>query len=152
MSTTYKAGAIAHELADRLKVRPGLADLTITESMDSDQGPLITLSDGALTTTHESAIVKVEPQSWPLAKDVLGLDALQYTPHVVKLLWEASPQGGFTTADRLELVAQCVAMGCQVKVYESTSGAGVILADIDNAAKLVATYDPDAFRPLISSQ
>jgi hypothetical protein len=149
---SYKAQAIAHELADRLKVRAGLSALTITESTHSDGSPLITLSDGALTTTHESAIVKVEGASWPLAQDVLGSAALQYTPHVVKLLWEASPAGGLTAKDRLELEGQAVAMGCQVRLYQSSSGAGVVLADIDNEAKLVGVFDPDAYRPLISSQ
>ena len=150
MSTTYKAQAIAHELADRLKVSLALA---VSESFDSDQNPLIQLGD-ALTTGSEAALVKVEPADWPLAKDILGNSALQYTPHVVKLLWEAhhSSTAGFTAADRLQLMARAAEMGCEVRVYESSYGDGVVLADIDDEDKLVTAVSPDAWHPLISQQ
>jgi protein-disulfide isomerase len=151
MPTTYKATAISADLADRIKVRPGLKALALVQSFSAGGDPLINLGTG-VATTNRAAIVKTQAQPWTLAQDILGNAALQYTPHVIKLLWEASPAGGFTAEDRAQLQMQASAMGCQIKLYQTASGSGVVLADIDNEAKLVATFDPDAYRPLISSQ
>lgn len=151
MSTTAKALKMAAELADRLKVLSGFAALGIVVSSDTDQNPLITLGS-SVATGAEAAIVKIEPVSWPLAQDILGNTANQFTPHVVKLLWEASSGGGFTAKDRAQLVATAAKMGCKVELYQSTSGAGVVLADIDNSAKLVAEIEADPYYPMISSQ
>ena len=163
MSTTFKAQAIAHELADRLKVRPAINALGVAEATDADLNPIITIgvidltADPAGVTTVACAILKVEPQSWPLAQDILGNAAIQFTPHVIKILKEAGPAGtptggGLSSSAVLELLAQCTQMGCRVEIYETESGGGVELADIDDATHLVDAYDPDAYHPLISSQ
>ena len=163
MSTTFKAQAIAHELADRLKVRTATAALGVVESTDSDLNPLILIGTVDLAaapvaaTTVAAALVKVVPQSWPLAKDILGNTAIAYTPHTIQILKEAGPAGtptggGLSSSAVLELLAQCAAMGCTVEIYETTSGSGVVLADIGAAAKLVDTYSPDQYYPVISSQ
>ena len=151
MSTTAKAIKLAAELADRLKVRGGLFALGVTQKFDTDQNPLIYIGSG-VATTNEAAIIKIEPIDWPLAVDVFGNAAIEYTPHSIHILQEAAPAGGLSSKDKLDIYLQCAAMGTEVKLYESTSGAGVVLADIDDATKLKETYAPDAYRPMISSQ
>lgn len=152
MSTTYKAQAIAYELADRLKVRAGLvaAELDVVVSFDTDKNPLIQI--GTLASTDEGALLKVVPADWPLAEDILGNTAFQFTPHAIHVLWEAAPLGGLTSIEKAEILAQVSAMGCEVRLYESSSGAGVVLADIDDSAKFKGSIPPDARYPLISQQ
>lgn len=163
MATTFKALCIANELADRMKVRPALNTLGVGQATDTDLNPIITIGVVDLTatpvaaTTVAAALVKVEPLAWPLAQDILGNTALQYTPHVIRILKEAGPAGtptggGLSSSAVLELLAQCAGMGCRVEIYETTSGSGVVLADIDAATKLVDAYDPSAYYPVISSQ
>jgi hypothetical protein len=45
-------------------------------------------------------------------------------------------------------------MGCEVKLYESSHGGGVVAADISDETKLVTGGDrwSDLYHPLISSQ
>ena len=163
MATTFKAGAIANELADRMKTRPALNTLVVGQATAADLNPIITIGTLDLTatpvaaTTVAAALVKVIPQSWPLAQDILGNTAIQYTPHTIQILKEAGPAGtptggGLTSSAVLELLAQCAAMGCTVEIYETASGSGVLLADLGAAAKLVDTYSPDQYYPVISSQ
>lgn len=151
MSTSYKAQAIAHELADRLAKRSAaLAALVLVESFDTDQNPLIAIGTQA-SSDAEAFLIKVMPVSWPLAQDILGNSALQFTPHVIKVLKEASSTG-VTSADILQVLAQVADMGCEVKLYESSHGGGVVAADISDETKLVGDRWPDLYRPLISSQ
>jgi hypothetical protein len=147
-STTYKAQAIAAELADRLKVRSSLA---VAVSQDTDKNPLIQVGS-ALTTGSEACLIKVEAANWPEAQDVLGNAALAFTPHTIRMLQEAAPAGGLTSADKLQILAQVAAMGTEVKLCESSSGSGVVVADLSDDTKVVSSYAPDAWRPLISQQ
>lgn len=150
MASSFKALAIAHELADRLKVRNLGVASAVTESVDSsDSNPTITI--GTLASTNRCAYLKVKPVNWSLFTDVLGLAQNIYTPHVVQILIEASPLGGLTNADKLDLMAQASAMGTVVELYQTNSG-GFVIADLGNAAKLVETYYPDAWHPLVSGQ
>src|SRR5690348_11168024 len=70
VSTTAKAIALAHELADRLKNRKAISALTIVESFDTDQNPLIALGTQA-SSDSAAFLIKIEPVSWPLAQDIL---------------------------------------------------------------------------------
>lgn len=164
MTTTYKAQAIAHELADRLKIRPALAALGVVEAFDSaDQNPLILIgavnlaSNPVAATTVAAAVVKVEPAAWPLAQDIFGNTAIAYAPHEIHILTEAGPAGtptggGLSAAALLELLAQVAAMGTAVNLYQSSTGSGLVYANIDDATKLVDTYAPNVWQPLISQQ
>lgn len=150
MATTYKAGAIAHELADRLKVRTLGNSQGVSESVDSnDSNPTITI--GTLASTNRCALLKVKPVDWPLVKDVLGLAQNVYTPHVIQILIEAAPLGGLTTADKLDLLAQVASMGTIVEIYETASG-GFVSGDLGTASKLKETYHPDQWHQLVSAQ
>lgn len=164
MSTTKKSQAIAHELADRLRARPNVAALGIVETYDAtDHHPLILIGAIDLTaspvgaTTVACAVLKVEPADWPLAQDVFGNAALSFAPHSIHILKEAGPAGnptggGLSASAELELLLQSAAMGTEVRLYETTSGSGVVYANIDDETKLKAAYAPDAYRPLISQQ
>lgn len=150
MATSYKAGAIAHELADRMKVRALGVASAVVESVDaSDSNPLITI--GTLGTGNRCALVKVKPVDWSLAQDILGLSQPVYTPHVIQVLWEAAAGGGLTSSDKMDLIGQLTAMGTIVELYETNSG-GFVSADLGTASKLRETYHPDQWHQLVSAQ
>jgi hypothetical protein len=150
MSTTAKAIAMAHELADRLKNRKAISALTVVESFDTDQNPLIAIGTQA-SSDSAAFLVKVMPVSWPLAQDILGNSAFQYTPHEIRVLKEASSTG--TTSEMIaQVYAQVAEMGADFKLYESSHGGGVVAADIGDDTKAITESWPDLYRPLISSQ
>jgi hypothetical protein len=150
MATTFKAGTIAHELADRLKVRALGVASAVTESVDStDSNPTIQI--GTLASTNRCALIKVKPVDWPLAKDILGLSQPVFTPHVIQVLIEAAPLGGLTTSDKLDLFAQLASMGTIVEIYETASG-GFVSANLGDSTKLKETYHPDQWHQLVSAQ
>ncbi len=154
MATTQKALSIAHKLKAELLLRPVLSGLTIVEGLDSTSGdPVITI--GTVSTTGNAcAYIKVMPVSWALAKDIFGNAQQVYAPHNVKVLKEAPPGSGLTAGEILQIEAACAATGCEVKLYQSSSGGGVLVADIDNEAKLVSggKFNIDPTHILISSQ
>jgi len=149
MATSFKAQSIAHELADRLKAR----GIVLVESFDTDSNPLITIGDGV--AGHQNALVKVLPLNWPLAKDVLGNTAFQYTPHVVQLGTETDAGGSssvLTIANLMPILQQSGDMGCRVEWYESANGVAPTAAILGDATKLKASYDPDLYHPVINGQ
>lgn len=161
MANSYKALAIAHELADKLKARQALA---VVESFDTDNNPLITL--GAGSPGGANFVIKVAAVDWPLGQDVLGLAQNVFSPHVIAVASEADPAGGAgadptTRAQLLPVIGQCMAMGCETRWYESASGvapsAGTITAGATGTqafgpTNLKATYAPDVYHALISQQ
>lgn len=152
MPTTSKAIQIARKLKQELALRPGFTALTITEGVASDGNPTITV--GTLATGTASAYIKVTPFDWALAKDILGNAQIPYGPQTIKILTETSPGGTLTVGQLAQLQGAAVEMGCQVKRYQSTNGAGVVIADIDNEAKLITsgTFEPDIWHasPVVS--
>jgi hypothetical protein len=150
MATTYKAQAMAKELADRLKARLN-ASLALVQGFDTDQSPYISI--GAGTAASASAMIKVMPVDWPLAQDILGLTANSYTPHKICFVTEARATNGayLTRAQLILILGQLLLMGSKVEWYESTNGDSPDLDDI-TAAKLVASFEPDLYYPMISSQ
>jgi hypothetical protein len=158
MANSYKALAIAHELADRLKQRLPAA-LKVTESFDTDGNPLISINDGTPIAGEANAILKVAAIAWPEVKDVLGLDQTVFTPHVISLATEADYAGAtdnvadpMTRAQLLPILGQALAMGCRVDWYESATGVAPSAATIADATKLKATYQPDVYHALVSNQ
>lgn len=165
MANSYKALAIAHELADKLKARLPSTQI-VTESFDTDNNPLVSISDGSPAAGEANFVIKVAAVDWLLAQDVLGLAQNVFSPHVIALATEADPAGGAgadptTRAQLLPVLAQCLAMGCETRWYESTNGvapsAGTITAGGAAGAafgptNLKATYAPDVYHALISQQ
>jgi hypothetical protein len=153
MATTKKALAMAEELVSELRQRQKA--LAVALSYDTDGSPLVKVGDGG--NGDAGALIKIMPISWPLAKDILGLDAQMFHPHVVKLGVELNNVGGGgadinTWAIQLLIVAACVSKGARVEVYGSANGTAPNVADLANAAKLAAVYEPSAQYPMISSQ
>lgn len=150
MATTYKAQALAKELADRIKARLNGA-LTLAQGFDTDQNPYISI--GAGVAGQPNAIIKVMPVDWPLAQDVLGLTASQYTPHKIAFVTETvATNGSYLTApQQILLLGQILLMGSKVEWYKSSNGDSPDLDDI-TAAKLIASFEPDLYYPMISSQ
>mgnify|MGYP001367725967 CR=1 FL=1 len=141
-----KASALSHELADRLRSR---SSLTLVESF-SGSAPVISIGSGSTTT--RSAVITTADADWPEAKDILGLTALKYTPHVVKLITEAAPAGGLTPQDTVNLLGQLADMGAVVEWWQSASGTGPSLAALATPSNLKATFHPDNQYRLISGQ
>lgn len=174
--TSYKSIALANQLADWLKARLGTST-SVLQGFDTGDGaftnpPIIYVCPAADTTVkadgtnatagHANFQIKVCPVPWATAQDVLGNPAIEYTPHVIRLITEADPTGGAgsdptTRAQLLAVTAQLTQMGTRVEWYETANGtAPTIAADPNEAtpgtATLRTTWDPDFYRPLISAQ
>jgi hypothetical protein len=155
MATTKKALAMAEELVSELKQRQSA--LAVALSYDADGSPLVKVGTGVAGT--KGGLIKIQPISWPLAKDILGLDAQMFHPHVVKLNVEANYEGSndgildINTWDvQLLLVAACVSKGARVELYLSTNGTGPNATDLADATKLKASWETNAQYPMVSSQ
>jgi hypothetical protein len=158
-TVSYKAQAIAHELADKLKQRLSLTPtMIVTEAVDpADSYPYISISDGTPATLEPNFIIKVNIADWANGLDVLGLAQTQFTPHRIQVATEADTTGGAaadptTRAQLLPVIGQCLAMGCAVEWWEEAAGTIPALTTFTTAAKLKATYYPDQQYPLISQQ
>jgi hypothetical protein len=155
VATTKKALAMADELVSELNQRQSA--LAVSQSYDTDGSPLVKVGSGVAGT--KGGLIKIMPISWPLAKDVLGLSAEIFTPHVVRLNVEANYAGANdniadinTWVEQLLLVSACVTKGARTEVYLSTNGTGPNATDINDATKLVASFEPNMQYPMISSQ
>jgi hypothetical protein len=149
---TAKAHSIAKDIASNLKLRQ--SGLAVTESIDSDQLPLVRIGTGVAGTA--GALIKVVPQDWPLAKDILGLTALQFGPHKIQVVVEANPSGGAgadinTWAQKLPILGEVLLRGCRVEIYESANTNAPGPEDIV-AGNLKATFDPHPQFGMIANQ
>jgi hypothetical protein len=156
MANSYKAVAIAADLADRLKERGLVPALALVQGFDTDKNPYLKLGAGA--NGGRNAIIKVKAVDWPEALDVLGLAQSVFTPHVIQLVSEANYAGAtdnvvdtLTASDLLKLMAVAMGPGCIVEWYQSAAGTAPTLAAI-LPANLKETVHPDARYPLISAQ
>lgn len=152
-NTTKKALVMADEMISELKQRQSA--LAVSLSYDTDGSPLIRVGTGVAGTA--GGLLKIMPIDWPLAKDILGLAADVYTPHVVKLNVEANNVAGAgadinTWAVQLLLVSVAVTRGARTEVYVSTAGTAPNATDLADSTKLQATFHPNVQYPMISSQ
>lgn len=154
MATTKKALAMADELASELKQRQSA--LAITQSFDTDSNPLIKV--GAGTAGAKGGLIKIMPIAVPYAKDILGLAAEVYTPHVVQIGVEANNAAGAaadvnTWVELMLLIGPVVLRGARVEIYQSANGTAPTAANtVDDSTKLVASFDPSAQYPMVSAQ
>ena len=155
MASTYKAQAIARKLHDSLQLRLQTATYFVNDiSFDTDGSPFFTINDGTPASHEKNWILKVAPVSWPLAKDILGNSAIQYTPHAVQIAWEAgaaSNFGDFAAMDVMKVLGESTLQGCRVELYMRTAGTAVAITDI-TAGNLQGTFEPNQFYPLVDSQ
>lgn len=153
MATTKKALVMADELLAELRIR--LSALTSTLSYDTDLSPLIQC--GAASAGSPGACIKVMPIEWPLVKTSLGLTQEVYTPHVIRVAFEANYAATNdniadvnTWAHMLPIIGACLAKGAKVEVYVETNGTRPT-ASTFAAAKLVSTFDSLQY-PMVSGQ
>ena len=157
MSTTQKSLDLARQLQFKLQLRLGASNPTLTVhdvSFDTDSNPLILIDDGTPATTEKCAVIKIMPQSWPLAKDVLGNAAIQYTPHVAMLATEAvATNGTYLDFQMLtHILGEMYALGCQFQFWQSTNGTAPSATTFGTASNLKASFYPDMYNPLTSQQ
>lgn len=151
-----KAIALAHEIADKLKLR--LSALALVESFDTDGNPVIAV--GPQTAGSASITIKVMPQDWSLAKDVIGQSANIYAPTIIQFGTEADYAGAtdnvadpLTPAQLLAALGECLSRGCRLDWYQTATGTAPTIANtIFAAAKLKASFQPDLYNGLTSQQ
>jgi len=138
-----KAQALASAIASELAIRLKPAGLAVVEDTAADLMPLVKV--GPQTAGSKSALIKVLPQDWPLAKDILGLAATIFGPHKIQVVLESNPSAG-AGADihamdtLLPILAVCALKGARLEVYQSAAGNSVGVEDIVSG-NLKATFD-----------
>jgi len=95
----------------------------------------------------DGCLIKVRPQVWPLAKDILGNAATIFSPTIIQIGIEANAEAGDadeddvnTLAFLLLLIGECVSRGTRVEIYQSATGTAPVVGTLV-AANLVATWD-----------
>lgn len=139
-----KANQLAAQLVDELKIRfPGFI---VTPSSDTNGDPTILLAaDATPATTEKNVFIRVKAQPWPLAKDVLGLTAGRFTPHVIEFAVESHSAGvvsnGYLTqADWLTLLGTLTQRGTKVDGYASANGVVPVVATLNDSTKFIGSF------------
>lgn len=147
MPTSYKAVALARELADKYRKR---LTLTVTEGVDSSNNPTILVGAASAGATGAFILIKPVDQSATVL-NAIGQAAAVYTPHFIQVCFEANPAGGAgadvnSLATIANILGEIFADNCRVEVYQSANGT-VPSASQLTAANLQTTYD-DLYWPL----
>jgi hypothetical protein len=149
---TAKANAISHAIADALKLR--LPAIALVEGLDASGNPTIQL--GAGTAGAAGGLIRIVPQEWSLAKDILGLTANIYTPHAAQICFEANVTSGsgadVNTIATQSLVFMEVALhGTRVDVFQTANGTAPVVASFVESNRK-ATFDPAIYQGMIANQ
>jgi hypothetical protein len=154
-----KAIEIAHNLANQLLQRGSAGTLAtlnggpipVTEAFDASGYPTITF--GTLGSTDLGAFIRVIPQPWPTGTDILGNQSAVYTPTVIQIATEASPDGPLATTDFaafLAILGESVTTGCRVETWNSASGTAPSDATFATPSNFVAAFESLQY-PLVSN-
>jgi hypothetical protein len=146
----HKAIEMAHELADKMKLR--FASKVVTESFDTDGLPLITINDGTPATTEVNIVIKIAMYNWPLAKDVLGNAANIYAPLVCQIATETDSASNYLGVNVLALIGELALRGLGIDWYKSANGTVPTASTFATATNLVASFSPDLYNRLTSQQ
>lgn len=146
--SNYKSVATLDELADLLEKRlPALAQ---TRSYDSSNNPCLLI--GAAATTNPGAFIRITPES-TLQYDSVGHAQTVFVPNVIDIAWEASPAGATNTfVYTLPVLAEAALRGHKVRVWEETSGTPPSVTTFSTPAKLIATFNPHIYFPMLIGQ
>jgi len=151
---SYKAQALAHDLADELKKR---STLTLVEGFDANGDPTIALGDGV--AGHKNFFIRVKAIDWSLSKNVIGLTSEVFTPHVIQFATEKNYEA--TTDNVLDILGptellpvlgSILARGTKVEWYRSTNGTAPTVTTINDSTKLSATYEAHLYWTMKSGQ
>lgn len=151
MAATQKAINLIEDIAVELQRR--LPALALTKGQDSAQNPQIVLGTGAAGAA--GCYIRCISQPWT-AKNVLGMAADVFTPHVLQVVFEANPAGGAgadvnslaTTSTVLAVLARRMTA---LEVYQETNGAAPGEADIV-VSKLSVRLDANYEQGMIGNQ
>lgn len=152
---SYKALELSAELADRLRKR--VSDYaSITEAFDANGNPTIALNDGTPATTEDAVFIRVEPRSWTLTKDVLGLAQTVYTPHVCKIAAEGPASGVglgrfVSVAHLFAILLTAGEFGMRTEYWEEPNGNPPAVTTFDTAGNFKTAWE-SLYYPLLSSQ
>lgn len=131
MTFSFSAKAMQRRAASLLAER-GIA---ATEGMLADGSPTLLLGPG--TAGSNSAFVKIAPIVTGRV-DVLGLTQPRSGPHTIDVVLEADES---TWAFRLPVMGVLLALGAELRLYQSASGNTVGAEDII-VGNLQATFAP----------
>jgi hypothetical protein len=156
MASTQKAYEMASYLKEELALR--LPSQTVALTLDTTSGfegcPVITVYEGAAASSGDNGcLIRVQPISWALAKDVLGNASQVYTPHEILVGFEGlsvSEVQPCPAAQKAPILMALGQMGAAVKVYEIANGNFFAVTDFI-AANLKATYQNLKY-PMVISQ
>lgn len=140
---SFKALELSREMQDELKKRFG--SLVVGETMDVDQNPVITVSDGTPVAGEKVMVLKIKPIDWPLPVNIFGTAQTVFSPHVVQIVTESNPAAGagadiLPTADLLAFLGCVLGRRIRTEWYQSANGAVPTVAAII-PANLKGTYD-----------
>lgn len=157
MATTQKAMELSAELADELRKRVSASFVSIVETVDANQNPVITLSDGTPAAGEKTIVIRTIPMPWIFNVDSLGLTAGRFTPHIMQYCFEANPAAGagadiITQVEMLPVLACITSRGTQVDGYLSTNGVVPTTAIIDAASVPTASYVPSLYWGFLAQQ
>ena len=130
MATTQKAIALARELVDVWTKQVASTLPVITQSLDSSNNPVITLSADATPATGEKVVVvRVKPIGDWTAYDILGNASQMFCPHTIDVCTEANYASTtdnvadiLTPVELLPILAEIVKKGTKVDWYVSANG------------------------------
>jgi hypothetical protein len=147
-----KAQDLAHSLCSEIKIRK--SDLVVVESVDSNGDPTILIGTGVASARN--AVIRVKAIDWALAKDVLGLPATMFTPHVIQLCTESNPGAGagadvLTAQDVQDLMVTIGKRGTRFEWYK-TAFATAPTAAAMIVGNLKATIEADLYWGMKASQ
>lgn len=126
------------------KLQSLLAPLASSQSVAADGNPLLSFGPG--TAGGANVIIKVLPQPWPTATDIVGNAANVYSPTEIQIVTEANPASGagaddLTPQQVLYILGAIMQPGTRVEWYQSAAGTAPTAAAII-AANLKATWNP----------
>lgn len=130
MPATQKAVNLIEAVAEELQRR--LPAIALTKGQDTALNPQIVLGTGAAGAV--GCYIRCISQPWT-AKNVLGMAADVFAPHVMQVVFEANNTAGVgadvnTLATVSTVLAVLARKGTALEVYQETSGAAPGEADI----------------------
>ena len=144
---TAKSQELVRVLADKFAKRVASTLPVQVRSADSNGQPVLTLSaDSSPATGEKVVVIRIQPNPWTLATDVLGNTAIQYGPHVIDICTEKNYAGAtddvadiLTPVELLPILGDVIMTGCLVRWYQTANGT-VPSASAMTSSNLIASY------------
>ena len=141
-STTTKALATARELIDLFTKEVSASFASIVESFDTNNNPVITLSDGTPAAGEKVVVIRIQPLATWSPVDILGLASQMYTPHQIDICTEtnaAATPNVLTPVELLPILSEIAKRGMVVNWYQTPALTVPAVAQM-TAAQLTASF------------